>query len=676
MSREPALNRREFVKVTSLAGAGFIVAAYLQACQQEPTETARPTSPPLPTETQMPTPTPDPNALFEPNLYLRVDGTGAVTITVHRPELGEGTRTAFAMIVAEELDTDWSAVKIEQAPADSIYGNQTIGGSTAISDCYSLLRRAGAQARAMIVEAAAQEWGVEPETCTTESSTVFHEPSGRQFSYADLVELAGTIEKPDIKYKDPNSYVYIGTPIGRMDNPEIVTGSAQFASDITVPGMLYATLARCPVYRGEVVSFDATKAKDIQGVQSVVEISNGVAVVAESTWAAIQGQRALEITWDEGSRAEHNSENIRQRHQERLDEDGDDESDPDVLRADYEVPFFAHVTAEPMNCVADVRADSCEIWAPTQVPMEAKQRAASITGLPNDAVVVHIPLVGGGFGRRLQVDYVGEAVEISSAVGAPVKLFWTREDDIHHDYFHPYSYNRARTNLNNPSRPNIFSVSIGILRTGAWRSVPDNFDVAFVRECFIDEMAEALSRDPLELRLEVEQSSLHRVLEVAAEKAGWGDPLPEGWGRGIACHSTWNATPVAQVAEVSVSESGTIRVHKVVCAVDCGLVINPNMVEEQMEGGIVFGLTAALKESITFENGRAQQSNFHDYPLLRFDEMPEIDVHILQSEYSPSGVGEMGVPPIAPAVANAIFDATGIRLRRLPFRKEDLISTT
>ena len=695
MSEEPTISRRQFLRVATAAGTGLVIAITLPGCQNDPTllpdPTVSPTAATAATETlgamatggstaaaestatAEPTATPDPDARFEPNLTLRVDGTGLVTITVPRPEMGQGVRTALTMIVAEELDADWSTVRVEQAPADARYGNQVVGGSRSIYESYAYLRKAGATARAMLVTAAAGRWGVKEESCRTESGRVIHGPSGQELTYADLAEAAATLPVPGrVSTKEPTDFTIIGSSLGRLDNPQIVTGRAIYGFDVVVPDMLVATVARCPVFGGVVAGFDDVQAKELEGVRHVVQISSGIAVVANRSWAAIQGRRALEISWDEGPKADLSTEEIRQELMDRFPPtSADGGNDENVLEALYELPFLAHATLEPMNCTADVRPDSCELWAPTQDPDSARRRARNVSRLPDDALTVHIPLIGGGFGRRLQVDYVGEAVEISQAVGAPVKLQWTREDDLQHDYYHPFSLHRVSANLNEPGLPRVRSQAYEGVPTGPWRSV-DNFTDAFVQECFVDEMAAALGRDPYELRLDLEPQQLRAVLELAASRAGWGDPLPAGWGRGIACWSTFNMTPVAHVVELSVAEDGAVRVHRVVCAVECGTVINPNMVVEQMEGGIVFGLTAALKADITIENGRVQQSNFHDYPLLRMDEMPAIQVHIVPSEAQPTGVGEMGVPPTAPAVANAIFAATGKRLRKLPIRPQDI----
>ena len=667
MSAETHVSRREFLKASAIAGVGLVLGVYLPGCRRSPTPTPEPTA------------TPEPTDWLEPNIYLKIDNNGIATITAFRSEMGQGVRTGIAMIVAEELDIDWSAVRIEQAPADPAYGGQVTGGSVSISRHYSILRQAGATARHMLIAAAAQEWEVEQESCHTENGWVIHPDSDRRLAYGELVETAATLPVPelrDVPLKDHEDFRIIGTRIGHWDAPQMLDGSAVYGIDVKVPNMLYATIARSPVFGGGVASFDATRSQAVPGVHSVVQVDSGVAVVADSTWAAIQGRKALEIAWDEGEHADLSSADVRQTLVEQAPKPGEAAAtDATRLDAAYDIPFLAHATMEPMNCVADVRAGSCEVWAPTQNPQEAKQRAVSITGLPADAVKVNVTLIGGGFGRRLEVDYVAEAVQVSQAVGAPVQVVWTREDDVQHDFYHPLSHHYVSGGVDEPKRPAIRSYAARtVIPTGAWRAVT-NVPDAFVRECFLDELAAASGRDPYELRRELLPGRARAVLELAATKADWGTPLPDGWGRGIAYHATWNVTYVAQVAEVSVAEDGTIRVHRVVCAVDCGTVINPDVVEAQMEGGIVFGLTAALKEGITVEDGRVQQSNFHDYPILRFDEMPAIEVTIVSSAADPSGIGEMGGPPIAPAVANAVFAATGKRIRRLPIRPEDLRGT-
>jgi CO/xanthine dehydrogenase Mo-binding subunit len=583
------------------------------------------------------------------------------------------------MVVAEEMDISLDQVQIEHSPIDRAYGELRTGGSDSISALFSRLSKAGSIARAILVTAAAQLWELPYESCRTADGFVIHDESEQEFSYAELVETAQTIQVSDVvsyaETKNPADYQIVGQHIGHLDNQSIVAGSTSYGLDISLPGMLYATLHRCPVVRGRVASFDDTQALGIPGVQQVFEIDSGIAVVADSTWAALEGQRALEVEWDEGSKATLSTDAIREQFLADFglvnSEEGGE--NPETLSAVYEVPFFAHAPPEPMNCVADVRAGSCQIWAPTQSPERALSVASTITHLGRDDIHINIPRVGGGFGRRLQVDYVEQAVQISQRAGAPVKLVWTREEDIQQGYFHPFSLHHITADLADPRmpRPNSKTYQSWDDLTYAWRSVT-NFTDAFVQECFIDEMAAALNRDPFEFRLELEPVSMHQVLELAASQAGWGEPLPAGTGRGIACWSTWGVTPVAQVAEVTVSPEGFVRVQRVVCAIDCGLVINPDMVIAQMEGGIVWGLNAALKGAIEFENGRVQQGNFDDYPILRMDEMPLIEVHLVPSSDRPSGVGEMGIPPAAPAVLNAIYDATGIRIRKMPLKPEDL----
>ncbi|MCL7454784.1 MAG: xanthine dehydrogenase family protein molybdopterin-binding subunit [Anaerolineae bacterium] len=668
------LSRRKFLKVSVAAGAGLTLGIYLSGCQGSPTPTPPPTSPPAPAAI------PEEAGLLEPNVYLTVDRRGIATIRSFRSEMGQGIRTAMAMIVAEELDVEWPAVRIEQSPTDPAYGNQVTGGSVSISQHYSILRQAGGAARQMLVTAAANRWRVEAKSCRTESGEVIHPDGEQRLSYGALVDAAAELPIPaqrEVQLKDPQDFRIIGTPVPLYDAPQMVKGSAIYGSDVSVPNMLYATVARCPEFGGKVGSFEAASARAVAGVHDVIQIDSGIAVVADDTWAAIQGRAVLDITWQEGSYADWDSASIRQLLAKNAPQPGEAAADGGAaLDAAYDIPYLAHATMEPMTCVADMRADRCEVWAPTQDPQAAKRRVGFITGLPQEAIIIHVPHLGGGFGRRLEVDYVVEAVQISQAVDAPIKLVWTREDDIQHDFYHPLSYNYVRAELDDTGRPAAMPgvrshpMLFGV-PTGYWRSI-EHFTEAFARESFLDEIAARNNLDPHELRRELLPARASAVVDLAAAQAGWGSPLPEGWGRGIAYYATHGATHVAQVAEVSVAPDGAVRVHRVVCAVDCGTVVNPDTVKAQMEGGIVFGLTAALKAGITIKAGRTEQSNFHDYPLLRMDEMPVVEVHIVPSDEDPSGIGEMGVPPIAPAVANAIFAATGKRLRRLPIRAEDL----
>jgi isoquinoline 1-oxidoreductase beta subunit len=678
--RASAMDRRKFLKVSLAAGAGLTIGICLSGCQDSSTPILPPTSPPEATATPETAALPQAAGLLEPNVYLTVDKRGIATIRSFRSEMGQGIRTAIAMIVAEELDVEWPAVRIEQSPIDPAYGKQVTGGSVSISQYYSTLRQAGGAARQMLVTAAANRWGVEAASCLTESGEVIHPDGEQRLPYGELVDAAAKLPIParqEVQLKDPQDFRIIGTPVPLYDAPQIVKGSTIYGSDVRVPNMLYATVARCPEFGGEIGSFEAAAARAVAGVQDVIQIDSGIAVVADNTWASIQGRAVLDITWQAGSYADWDSASIRDLSAKNAPQPGEAGADGGAaLDAAYDIPYLAHATMEPMTCVADVRADRCEVWAPTQDPQAAKRRVGFITGLPEEAITVHVPHIGGGFGRRLEVDYVVEAVQISQAVGAPIKLVWTREDDIQHDFYHPLSYNYVRAELDDTGRPTAMPrvrsqpTLIGV-PTGYWRSI-ENFTEAFARESFLDEIAAHSGLDPYELRRELLPARASAVVDLAAAQAGWGSPLPEGWGRGIAYYATHGATHVAQVAEVSVASDGTVRVHRVVCAVDCGTVVNPDTVKAQLEGGIVFGLTAALKAGITIKAGRTQQSNFHDHPLLRMDEMPIVEVHIVPSDERPGGIGEMGVPPIAPAVANAISAATGKRLRRLPIRAEDL----
>lgn len=675
--------------------------------------------------------------VFAPNAWVRIDRDGIVTVLNEKSEMGQGTLTTMAMIVADELEADWSKVKIEQAPADPVYGNPIIGnqqttvGSSSIRGSIMTWRRAGAAGREMLTAAAAKKWGVPVDEVYADQGVVYHRPTGRKLSYGELVDEAAQLPVPqNPKLKTRDQFKLIGKNVPRRDTPEKVTGRALYGIDTTVPGMLVATVQRCPVFGGTVKSFDATRAKAIKGVKDVVQISGGVGVVADTYWTARRGREALQITWDEGANAKLTSAEISRGYAQLAAQPGKvarRDGDPAKalgeaarkIDAVYEVPFLAHATMEPMNCTAHVKPDRCDVWVPTQNQTQTQARAMQITGLPREKVFINTTYLGGGFGRRSETDFVADAVELSKVVGAPVKVIWSREDDMQHDVYRPATYNVFHAALDTAGTPTawthrIVGPSILIPRkrplppngvdptatdgaanmpyaipnvevdwvykdfgipVGFWRSVGASQN-AFVVESFIDELAHAAKKDPVEYRrLLLSKSPKHKgVLEEAAKQAGWGTPLPAGRARGIAVAFSYGSY-AAEVVEVSLAPEGKPRVHRVVCAIDTGFAANPDQIRAQMEGSIVYALTAALYGEITIDKGRVVQSNFHDYPMLRIDEAPKIEVHVMESGDFVGGAGEPGVPPLAPALCNALFVLTGKRIRNQPIRAEDLKRT-
>jgi isoquinoline 1-oxidoreductase subunit beta len=690
---ESDLERRQFLKLTAVAGGGLLVGFHV------PSLAAKPDAYHLG------------DKKFSPNSWIHLAPDDTVTLMVATTELGQGSMTAIPMLLAEELEADWSRVKVEPAPVNSDFNNpisnkQSTGGSTAVRGYWDPLRRVGAGTRELLIAAAAKIWGVKPKGCYARNSTVYHIASGRRLRYGALLLTASQLTLPTVvPLKNPKHYRLIGKSIARLDTPAKINGSAVFGCDVRRPGMLTAVVARCPVFGGKPKGYDANAARAVRGVQHVVAIDSGIAVVADSFWSAQRGRAALDMQWHSGSKAKLDSAAIQVQLHAALQHRGNAERDegdtdmalagaPRVIEAVYDTPYIAHACMEPMNCTAHVRHDGCDVWVGTQAQTNARTAAAQASGLPESAVEIHTTFAGGGFGRRLQQDFVIEAVQLSKAVGAPVQVLWTREDDMQHDFYRPANSTQLRAVLDARGMPRAWVQRIAGPRTalrgvtmpyaidnvrveqveedpgvpvGPWRSVGASQN-GFTIECFIDELAYAAGADPLAYRLALlKQAPRHRAtLQLAANKAGWGRKLPAGHGRGIAVYESF-AGWVAHVVEVSVVR-GVIRVQRVVSAVDCGTAVNPAGVRDQTESSITLALTAALKGEITIRAGRVEQGNFNDQPLLRIDELPLIEVHLVPSHEPPGGVGEPGVPPLAPALANAVFAATGQRLRSLPLR--------
>ena len=704
--------RRRFLKASATLGGGLIIGFY------------------LPGASRMAQAQDQPKPVYPPNAFLKIGKDNSVTVIVKHLEFGQGVLTSLPMLVAEELGCEWSKVRSELAPAAPVYAHTAFGmqmtrGSTSVANSWDQLRTVGAQARTMLIQAAASQWKVKPADCRAQKGFVLG-PGGKKASFGQLAEAANKLPLPEnVALKDPKDFTIIGKATRRIDAADKVNGKARFGFDMKLPNLHTALVAHAPVFGARVVSFKADRVQKIPGITHVVQISNGVAVVARNFWAAKQGRDALEIEWDLGPNAALSSDALRKQYLELSRTPGmvaRKADNPDAIRgaattitAEYEVPFLAHAPMEPLNCTVNFKGDSCEMWVGSQFQTVDQGAAARVLGLKPEQVKLNTVLAGGGFGRRANpaADYIVEAAEIAKAIKVPVKLVWTREDDIKGGYYRPMYIHRVETGLDASGNvvgwnhtivgqsiiagtafepmmvkdgidatsiegvadtpydlPN-FQAMLHSPKSGVpslwWRSV-GNTHTAFVMETMIDEVAAAAGMDPLELRrkLLAKHPRIVNTLNLAAAKAGWGTPLPKGRARGIAVHESFGSV-CAQVAEVSL-EGGNVKVHRVVAAINCGIAVNPLTIEAQVQSAIAFGLSAALHSAITLKDGRVEQGNFHDYQVLRAGEMPQVEVHIVASTDKPTGVGEPGTPPIAPAVANAVFALTGKRVRALPIR--------
>jgi CO/xanthine dehydrogenase Mo-binding subunit len=699
------LSRREFVAAGVAAGAGLVIGFYLPHRSSSGKE------------------------VFSPNAYLRITPDNKVTIVVARSEMGQGVRTALPMILAEELEADWKQVEIEQAGASTLYGDQSTGGSASVHSTWDPMRKAGAAAREMLISAAALTWGVPRSACTAENGGVKHAASNRRLSYGELVGKAATLPIPtDAPLKQSKDYKIVGQRLPRLDTPSKVKGDAVFGIDFRLPGMKFAVLSRCPTIGGKLATFDDKESKKISGVSYVGKVGDAaVAVVADSVWGAMEGRRVLNITWDDGPNKDLNSAavvaSLKQAASKKgasLYSSGDaTKASGRRISAEYQLPFMAHAPMEPGNCTAHYQASQCELWAPTQVPQDCRDSVAQAIGLDSDQVKLNVTLMGGGFGRRLEHDYAVEAALVSKAINGPVKVIWTREDDMRFSQYRPASLHQLSAALDGAGFPTalthrIIAPSISGQKgqptpNGVDPDLPDeagpvypvpNYSVeyvmaetpvplgwmrsvyalqaAFALESFIDELAVAAGKDPLQYRLHLlakdqdlqyfstawHTARMRGALQLAAEKANWDKPLPPGRYRGVACFGCFSSY-MAEVVEITM-EKDVPRVHRVVAVVDCGQVVNPSILEQQIQGGIVYGLSNALRAKITIEKGRVVQGNFDDYAPVRMDETPVVEVYAVPSTEAPTGIGEPSVPPLAPALCNAIYAATKKRIRALP----------
>lgn len=720
------MNRRNFIKTSSLAGGGLLLSMHLPASKAMAQQ----------------------NTAFAPNVFIKITNDNFVHVSLTNPEIGQGIHTTIAMLLAEELGADWNRLKFVQTDYARHFGGQKAGGSGGTQSLWLPMRKAGATAREMLVQAAAGQWKVKPENCSVKNSFVVHPKGQKKLSFGKLATQAARLETPDKpRLKSADKFDIIGSPKANIRTKDIVTGKALFGINTKIPGMVYAASLRSPVYRATLKNYDDKATRAIKGVLDVIEIKDPggfyipgqVVVVATSTWAAFKGKTALKVNWNESNKTQETSENIRQRYQKAAARDGVISYEKgntqavlaktdNVLTATYENAYQAHASMEPLSCVVKIENDTCEVWAPTQHPRWALGKIAKAAGVSAKNVTIHMIPSGGAFGRRLTPDFVVEAVMVAKKTGKPVKMTWSREDDIQNDFYHPYQHHVHSLALDKNNKPvawnykiispfhsatfnprfkgplterslkrvyvpanpysvpnlrNEYVMQNNNLPTGWWRSV-DFHGWAFSIESFVDEAAHKLGKDSYKFRMELldnpqalkfprtneklDQQRQRKVLELAAKKAQWGKTLPKGSAQGIACCPYFHCdTYAAQVVELSVDKNGALTIDKVACVVDCGTVVNPNIAKQQIEGGIIFGLSALLYGEITLENGRVKQSNFHDYQMLRLKDTPEIEVHFIEGNgRPPGGTGEPGVPAIAPAVLNAIFKATGKRIRQIP----------
>jgi isoquinoline 1-oxidoreductase beta subunit len=675
----------------------------------------------------------NPTGQFAPNAFIRIDHSGKTTLVMPQAEMGQGVYTAIAQILAEELDADFAQVVLEHGPpSDKLYGNpifgvQVTGNSNSIRAFWKPLRIAGAAARAMLVQAAAQQWQVDPASCSASNGIVSHAASARSLGYGDLADAAGNVPIPkDPPLKDPKDFVLIGKPLKRFDTPGKVNGKVIYGIDAMLPGMKFATLAASPVFGGKVGHVDDSAAKTVPGVRQIVVLDDLVAVVGDHMWAAKKGLDALVITWSEGANAKFSSSDIWDDLRAASKKDGviaksrgdvaKGLSQGDRFEGEYELPFLAHATMEPMNCVVQIKPDACEVWVGTQVQTRAQSAAAEASGLPIDKVTLHNHLLGGGFGRRLEADMVASAVRVAKQVDGPLKVVWTREEDIQHDVYRPVYRDTISASLSDgriaawkyrvtgsaviarwlpPAFQNgididavdsavdmpydIPNLQVEFVRaeppavpTGFWRGVGPNNNV-FATECFMDELARKAGKDPIDFRRGMlgNNPRLLAALNLVAEKSNWGEALPARVGRGVCVQPSFGSF-IATVVEAEVDDKGEVQLRRVTSAVDTGIAVNPDTIVAQLQGGLIFGLTAALFGEITIDKGRVRQSNFNDYRMLRIDEVPKIDVHVIKSGEDPGGIGETGCTAGPPALRNAIYAATGVALRRLPIERAAL----